>query len=141
MTAVVTQTVSAEEAGVPAALLQYDIDGSTHLGAMLGEFTVGQQVEVDAPPDGSVYEQLYPSDSTATKVFSHLSAYLGLALLAYGAVLLARGLVQRNREVRSRVFATYGARLGLHPVVAPRALRPPAPRPPPTSPLRAPYDL
>ncbi len=140
--------------------VDYSIDGNDHVGFILGSFSIGQQIQVKAPADGSPYERLALADSTASKILSWLFMTIGLVLAIFGVIWLTRGLIARSAQIRAEVQRAYGLPVQAAPMPPPARQRSggqqsgtrpgqliPPPRPPednnkpPKGFFTAPYDI
>lgn len=88
--------------------VDYEIDGSSHTGVIIGEYFEGQQLVISAPSDGSIYSVLHEGTSTGLKILSWFVIPLALAAAVIGGWWTARGLRAadaRNREVARQQLA------------------------------------
>ncbi|PRZ39078.1 hypothetical protein CLV47_11924 [Antricoccus suffuscus] len=130
--------------------VEYSIDGNDHVGFIVGSFSVGQEIQIKAPADGSPYKRLALADSVTTKVLSWLFMPIGLVLVVVGAIWLTRGLITRSAQIRADVQRAYGLPVQAAPTAPPvpqRQVIPPPQRPPedgnepPKGFFTAPYDI
>lgn len=88
--------------------IDYTIDGANHTGLIMGRFSTGQQVVVNAPTDGSPFTQLQLADSGVAKTLSWVSMVLGLPLAVIGTWWVTVAIRDRSRRIKAQVRRQYG---------------------------------
>lgn len=120
--------------------VDYEIDGSSHTGMIIGSYHSGQQITVSAPSDGSIYGLLREAVPTSVKVLTWFLVPLSIITLVAGLWFAGKGIRRTDATARAEALEALSRR---HPnLFPPPQLQPAAPPPQPAGPpVVAPVDL